>query len=172
MKQLIILLFFCLSPLSAMQVFVDPPSDFQPAVECSGVFIEYQGEFLFLLTREGKPHAGKWGIPGGKIEKRETPEQAAIRETREETGLDLTGRVRFTKTVYIRSEIDFVWHMYQAEFRNQPIVTISAEHSAYKWLTLQEASALPLIPGELECIELVYGVQVDGINARGNREQK
>lgn len=160
-KKLIILLLFCTLPLSATQVFVHEPEDFQPAVECSGVFIECHGEFLFLQTRAGKLHARKWGIPGGKIEKRESPEQAAIREVFEETGLDLTGCVSYTKTVYIKSEIDFVWHMYQAEFREKPAVTISAEHSSYNWLTLQEAMVLPLIPGEVQCIEVVYGSEVD-----------
>ena len=110
-KKLIIFFFFCISPLSAIQVFEYEPGDFKPAIECSGVFIECYGEFLFLLTRTGKFHAGKWGIPGGKAEKGEAPEHAAIREVLEETGLDLTGCVGFIKTVYTRNEIDFVWHM-------------------------------------------------------------
>jgi len=32
---------------------------------------------------------GKWSIPGGWMEEGETPERAAIRETKEETGLDI-----------------------------------------------------------------------------------
>lgn len=51
-------------------------------------------EMLFLLRaqRDGDPWSGHISFPGGKIDAcDESPRQTAIRETREETGLDLTG---------------------------------------------------------------------------------
>ena len=42
-----------------------------------------------LLVERGKGHStGRWSLPGGHVERDETPEAAARRETREETGLD------------------------------------------------------------------------------------
>lgn len=49
--------------------------------------VEHQGKFLIGQREADKSLAGLWEFPGGKIEEGETPQQAAVRECREETGL-------------------------------------------------------------------------------------
>jgi 8-oxo-dGTP diphosphatase len=43
-----------------------------------------------MILRGHDPGLGLWSIPGGRIEPGETPEQAVVREVKEETGLDVT----------------------------------------------------------------------------------
>ena len=49
------------------------------------------GAALILTRRSSKlrSHPGQWALPGGRIDPGETPEQTALREMREEIGLDL-----------------------------------------------------------------------------------
>lgn len=54
----------------------------------AGGLVVRAGEMLLISTRKGR----RWQLPKGHLEAGETPEQAAIRETREETGV--SGRVR------------------------------------------------------------------------------
>jgi ADP-ribose pyrophosphatase YjhB (NUDIX family) len=48
-------------------------------------FVVHEGRTLLLLHRK----LGKWFPPGGHIDSHELPDQAAIREVREETGLEV-----------------------------------------------------------------------------------
>jgi 8-oxo-dGTP diphosphatase len=47
------------------------------------------GHVLITQRPAGKPMAGAWEFPGGKLEAQEAPEQALARELREELGIEL-----------------------------------------------------------------------------------
>ncbi len=51
--------------------------------------IDADGRVLLAQRPEGKPMAGLWEFPGGKIDAGETPEGALIRELAEELGIDV-----------------------------------------------------------------------------------
>ena len=73
--------------------------DATPVVPCVGAVV-HDGSGRLLLIRRGRdPHRGRWSLPGGRVEAGESPEQAVVREVREETGLVVragaaVGRVR------------------------------------------------------------------------------
>ncbi len=50
-------------------------------------FIDADGRVLLAQRPEGKPMAGLWEFPGGKVEAGETPEATLIRESEEELGI-------------------------------------------------------------------------------------
>jgi ADP-ribose pyrophosphatase YjhB (NUDIX family) len=52
-----------------------------------GAIIKDGSGRLLLIKRGHDPEAGRWSLPGGRIEPGETDEQALIREVHEETGL-------------------------------------------------------------------------------------
>ena len=62
-----------------------------PSVLVSAIsLIDADGRVLISKRPEGKTMAGLWEFPGGKVENTETPEEALIREIKEELGLDIT----------------------------------------------------------------------------------
>jgi len=48
-----------------------------------------RGDRIVLVRRAEEPRRGDWCLPAGFLEQDETPEECAVRETREETGLDI-----------------------------------------------------------------------------------
>ena len=82
-----------------------------PMVRLVNIFIADKQNQKFLAVKRSskdKLFGGMWAFPGGKIEKRETPFEAAAREITEETGMKLT---RLAKTPLMSSKLDD----YQAE---------------------------------------------------------
>jgi len=58
-------------------------------VPCVGAVVHDAAGRLLLIQRGHDPHRGLWSLPGGRVEPDESPEQALVREVREETGLDV-----------------------------------------------------------------------------------
>lgn len=67
--------------------------------------IEKNGRVLIAKRRQGSKFAGKWEFPGGKVEKRETPEQCLKRELREE--LAVTAEIG---SIFCTSEYTYMPH--------------------------------------------------------------
>lgn len=58
-------------------------------VRCVGAVVLDDAGRLLVVRRRNPPAAGRWSIPGGRIEPGESTEEALRREVREETGLDV-----------------------------------------------------------------------------------
>ena len=62
----------------------------RPIVLVSAVaLVDADGRVLLAQRPAGKPLAGLWEFPGGKVKPGETPETALIRELAEELGIDV-----------------------------------------------------------------------------------
>jgi 8-oxo-dGTP diphosphatase len=61
-----------------------------------------KGDGYVFVKRAKEPFKGKWALPGGIVEYGEAVEEAAIREAKEETGLD----VQLIRLVGVYSEPD------------------------------------------------------------------
>ena len=137
-------------------VYREPPSDFHPTVEAAGCYCTYNDKILLLKRNPTRPQGGKWGVPGGKLEKGEDPRSAVIREIYEEVGLDIDDdELKEIGKLYVRlPNLDYVFHMFYKSFQSHPQIKLGLEeHEEAVWVNLDEAYKLPLIAGGVEALE-------------------
>jgi len=98
-----------------------------------------ESEEVLLLKRFGDSNwmPYKWGIPGGHIEKGETPKEAAIRETREETSLQLGD-------VSVLKEKNDVMIYYSNSFTGE--VKLDREHTDWAWVSYDKLDIYDTTP--------------------------
>lgn len=107
----------------------DIPFEQMPIKTLAGgvVYSKHEGEIYFALVHDVFGH---WTLSKGKLEEGETPEQGAIREIKEEIGLDVVIKDQLANNEYVAS------HPEDGKIRKQ-VVYFLAE-SKYEPLTLEE----------------------------------
>ena len=110
------------------------------------------GKLLFCILR--RADSSYWQFIAGGGENGETPIEAAIRETREEIGVELKNIKQLTCIAYVPAEViaeskrqhwdknTYVIPEYSFAFECDSEPLLSNEHSEYKWLTYDEARKL------------------------------
>jgi 8-oxo-dGTP pyrophosphatase MutT (NUDIX family) len=120
--------------------------------KAAGCIVQNGDKFL-LIRRSSTDNRfpGIWECPAGRIEEGESPREAALRETKEESGLE----VEIIKDLGIHeTDIDGdhkAFYCFLTRAKNID-VTLSFEHDAFKWLTLEEYSKMSKEEGyDSEC---------------------
>lgn len=116
--------------------------DTAPALTAAGVIFRAAGRILLLQRADGTG----WGWPGGGVEVGETPEQAARREVLEEISEKYDGPLQFYCVQDWRN-VRFVTYVADLPDPFSIDVVLNHEHTATRWVTMEEALAMNLHPG-------------------------
>jgi 8-oxo-dGTP pyrophosphatase MutT (NUDIX family) len=118
----------------------------------AGGLIVRSGRILLISTQEGR----RWQLPKGHIEEGETPEQAAVREVREETGITVRAREPIGDVSYVYRRdgrrIHKVVHYYLCAFVAGSTDDHDHEVEDARWIPLEEALTALTYPGERRLI--------------------
>lgn len=132
------------------------------------VVLRHEREFL-LLRRSNPPHVGKYLPVGGKLDPFEDPYTAAIRETREETGLHLE-KLRYGGVLIETSPIDYNWqcNIYVTDIDR--IAPPSCPEGELEWITFEKVASVPTPPTDWYIYQYLMRGQVFAFNAIYNEK--
>ena len=110
--------------------------------------VDPDGRVLLTRRPEGKPMAGLWEFPGGKVEAGETPEAALDRELREELGIDIC--------VSCLAPLTFASHAYEGFHLMMPLyvcrkwdgIARPREGQETAWVRPRQMRAYPMPPAD------------------------
>lgn len=121
---------------------------FPTVLVVAAALIDTDGRVLIAQRPEGKALAGLWEFPGGKIEPGERPEQALIRELREELGIEVSAAclAPFVFTSHAYDSFHLLMPLYL--LRRWSGTVQRREHAALKWVKPSQLSDYPMPPAD------------------------
>lgn len=115
-------------------------------IQAAGILIQAKDGRILFVRRSGGADEGMWAFPGGHVEPGETPEQAALRETLEEIGIDFT-KSKIPIAQWTRRQKDGVdYTTFITKVGGVFTPPILVEHDKFMWASAEDAPT-PLHPG-------------------------
>lgn len=127
----------------------------------AAVIIQPDGRYLLTCRPEGKPYAGYWEFPGGKIEAGEAPLHALDRELQEELGIQIQQATPWITRVFTYTHATVRLHFFRInQWHGEPW---GREHQQLSWQWPQNITVAPMLPANapvLRALSLpsVYGI--------------
>ncbi len=117
--------------------------------------IDVDGRILLSRRPPGKPLAGLWEFPGGKVHEGEAPEATVVRELREELAVDISESCLAPFT--------FASHRYESFHLLMPLYLCRVWHGAptpqegqaLKWVFPRDMAGLPMPPADQPLVALL-----------------
>lgn len=116
-----------------------------------------RGELL-LVRRDRDPARGQWSLPGGRVEWGESLREAAAREVREETGVDVEveGLAGIAERILPDDEGDVEHHFVILDFWAKPRgrdLKPGDDAAEVRWVHVNELAEMPLTAGLFEFLQ-------------------
>lgn len=111
------------------------------------------GAKIFATQRGYGEFKGGWEFPGGKMEQGETPEQALMREIKEELDTDIEVGELLDTVEYDYPNFHLTMHCFLCTIKSGELVL--KEHEAAKWLTKETLDSVDWLPADLGLLDKI-----------------
>ncbi len=122
------------------------------SIEVVAAIIRRNGRILATQRGYGEFKDG-WEFPGGKTERGETPQQALVREIKEELKSEIRVGEKLCTVEYDYPKFHLTMHCFWCDLLDGEPVLL--EHEAARWLTADELNSVDWLPADVQVVEAI-----------------
>ena len=120
-------------------------------IKVVAAILQKEDKILIARKKQGKPLAGYFEFPGGKVEEGETPEESLIRELMEEMNIKIAVKEYIGESIYDYGNDKVISLLgYTAEIIDGEIKL--SDHDRYEWVTLEQINNYKIAPADIPLI--------------------
>lgn len=131
-------------------------------VKVAAAAIVKDGKMLLTRRRSGE-YAGRWELPGGKLEAGETAQEACLREIKEELALNIAIKSELTVLEYDYPSFHLSMEIFLCSLHDADSLSLNV-HDRFAWADAELMDKLPWLEADLSLLPLLKEVvQTSGL---------
>ena len=128
-------------------------------VQVTAAVLEKDGRIIIARRGTGDTLAGKWELPGGKVEDGESSEQCLARELQEEFNLTVSVHEYLGASTYRYDHMTIDLHVYRVRWvSGEPVALVHAE---FRWAAPGELKHYEFAPADMPFVRKLESGEID-----------
>jgi 8-oxo-dGTP diphosphatase len=126
---------------------------YRPSIQVAAGVFHSKTQFLAMQRSDSEPGSGKWEFPGGGVESNESPEEAVIRELKEELGVtsEINKKLGLWSFTYPFLHVEL--HVFLVSTEDSLDSLTLSVHKSMQWVNSEDASRLDWLEADLPIVE-------------------
>jgi len=131
---------------------------YRPSIHVAAGVFHSETQFLAMQRSDSELGSGKWEFPGGSVEANESPEEAMIRELKEELGVNSNINEKLGIWSFTYPFLHVELHVFLVSTEDSLDSSMLSVHKSMKWVNSEESAKLDWLEADLPIVKHLQGL--------------
>ena len=126
---------------------------YRPSIQVAAGVFHTETQYLAMQRSDSEIGSGKWEFPGGSVEANESPEEAMIRELKEELDVESTINEKLGIWSFTYPFLHVELHVFLVSTEDSLDSSALTVHKSMKWVNSEDSSELDWLEADLPIVK-------------------